>query len=173
MFKLLTTVFLALSLHASDLHFKTFQASFLQTIMDENSKKITYTGRLYIDGESKAFWHYMAPIEKRLYFIHGRLTIIEPDLEQVIMRQIQEDINIFTILKKAKKINEKVYKGHYNAKEYTLHVADGVVEELEYKDNFDNRVSITFENQKVDEKLPKDIFSIIIPKEFDIIREQP
>ena len=163
----------SLLLHASELHFKTFQASFLQTIMDENSKKITYTGKIYIDGESKALWHYEAPIEKKLYFIKKSLTIIEPELEQVIMRQIQENINIYAILKRAKKVDNSTYRGSYNGKSYTLHVNSGVVEDLEYKDNFDNQVVITFENQKVDETLPKDIFSIKIPQDFDIIREQP
>ena len=172
MSKLLLLILTLISLHANSLHFKTFQSSFLQTIMDENSKKITYTGKIYIEGESKALWHYMAPIEKKLYFINKRLTIIEPVLEQIIMREIQEDINIYSILKSAKKVDKRTYKGTYNGKAYILHVQNNVVEDLEYKDNFDNRVVITFENQKVDKTLPKDIFSIKIPEDFDVIREQ-
>jgi len=171
MYKLIATLIFTVSLSANILEFKTFQASFLQTILDDNNKRITYSGDIYINGSDNALWSYNAPVQKALYFSEERLTIIEPELEQAIIKDIENSINIYSILKNAKKMDSSSYKGVFNNKEYILHVEKNEISDIQYKDDFGNRVTISFENQEVDKKLPKDIFKIEIPKEFDTIRE--
>ena len=171
MYKLIATLFISVSLQANIFDFKTFEASFLQTILDDNDKRITYTGNIYVDGAKNALWDYEAPVKKSLYFSNNRLTIIEPELEQAIIKEITDNINIYSILKHAKHVSKNLYKGMFNNKEYLVEVENSVISEIRYKDDFDNSVSISFENQKIDKNLPLGIFKINIPKEYDTIRE--
>ncbi len=171
MYKLIATLFIAVSLQANIFDFKTFEASFLQTILDDNDKRITYTGDIFVNGEQNALWDYKVPVKKSLYFSESRLTIIEPELEQAIIKDITNNINIYTILKNAKHVSKNIYKGMFNNKEYILEVENEVISEIRYKDDFDNSVTISFENQKVNKNLPLNIFKINIPKEYDTIRE--
>lgn len=171
MFRAILWCALSLSSYANSFNFKTFEAEFLQTIVDENAKKITYVGKIYLEGASKALWHYSSPVQKNLYFLDNTLTMVEPELEQAIIKKIDSDINIYKIIQNAQKIDENNYEANVYSKRYQIRTMNNTVEQITYVDDFGNSVSIAFENQKVDQQLAKETFAITIPSEFDIIRQ--
>jgi len=150
---------------------KTFSADFTQQIDDKENKIVTYKGKLFAKKPQTALWKYMKPIQKDVYINNHSVVIIEPDLEQVIMRNIKNDFNFFELLENAKKIGTNKYIAHYNDFEFTLIFNGKDIEKLLYKDNFENLVTITFSNQKYNEKINSSLFQPKIPKEYDVINE--
>ncbi len=149
----------------------TFQAHFTQRIDDGNNKIVTYEGEVYAKKPKLALWRYTKPIKKDVYIQFNKVTVIEPDLEQAIIRTLHDDFDIFTLLNKAKEIKKNVYKSHYKNIEFTLYMDGKKIQKLVYRDNFENLVTITFSNQRYNTKIEESFFQPSIPAEFDVIIE--
>jgi len=164
--------FAVITLASSSLqNIKTYQGSFEQNILNNSGKKVTYTGILYIGGYNKIRWEYQTPIEKSLYILGSDVTIIEPELEQVIVTKLSDQINLLDLLKKAVKLSPNSYISTYNNTKYILTLQDKKLVKIEYKDQIDNQVTIKFSNIKQNIPLSNDIFSFKIPYDFDIIKK--
>lgn len=162
---------LALNLHALTLDIKSFSTDFIQTITDEHNKTITYTGTLDALEPNFALWHYISPVQKSIYINKNRVIIIEPELEQAIIKQIDTNIDILSLLKNATEVSKNRYTTHYNHQEYTIIFSNNdTPEAITYNDTFDNKVKITFNGFKPNSALNKNIFIPKIPKEYDVIR---
>ena len=153
------------------LRFSSFQADFVQQIDDQDNKIVKYYGKIYAKKPKIALWQYTKPIVKNVYINDDAVVIVEPELEQVIMRKIQDDFDIFSLLKEAKKVGKNRYEAHYKDTLFTLYFDGKNIQKLLYKDNFGNLVTITFSNQKYDIKLDQEIFTPKYSKEFDLIME--
>jgi len=150
---------------------KTFSADFIQQIDDKENKIVKYEGHIYAKRPQTAKWVYLKPIRKDVYINDHSVVIIEPELEQVIMRNIKDDFNLFELLQNAKKISENKYIAHYNDFEFTL-IFDGKdIKELSYIDNFENLVTIIFSHQQYNKTIDQSIFEPEIPKGFDVISQ--
>lgn len=170
--KLLSVLLLSLAyLNASINVIDSFEGTFIQTITDEKEKTITYKGSVLATKPQRAIWSYTSPISKDVYVDQNSLTIIEPEIEQVIIKQITSDLNIFELIKKAKKISEGLYEASYMDKKYLIVFKNDLLESISYKDEFDNSVKIVFEDQKQNGKIDPTLFTPKIPANFDIIRE--
>ena len=166
----ITFLTLTIYVFALDINFDSFEADFTQTITDENGKKIVYKGEIKSQKPYKAIWHYKFPIEKIVYIIRRDVSVVEFDMEQVIYKKLNEEIDLFTLLNNAKKINEHLYEVHYNDDLYTLQIEKGIIQNISYTDKFDNKVEISFRSQKTNIKFKNGTFDIVIPKDFDIIQ---
>ncbi len=164
---LLTLTYLSASINVID----SFDATFIQTITDEKDKMITYKGSVLATKPQNALWSYTSPISKDVYVNQDLVTIIEPEIEQVIKKRITSDLNLFELIKKAKKISEGLYEASYMGKKYLIAFKDDLLESISYKDEFDNSVKILFENQKQNKKIDPTLFTPKIPLDFDIIQE--
>lgn len=170
--KLLSVLLLTLScLSASINDIDSFEATFVQTITDEKSKVITYKGNVLATKPQNALWSYQSPISKDVYVQENLVTIIEPEIEQAIIKRISTDLNLFELIKKAKKISEGNYETSYMDKKYHIAFHKNLLESISYKDEFDNNVKILFEKQKQNKKIDPALFTPNIPADFDIIRE--
>lgn len=171
-FKLFLFFTFFLTLHAQNLQeLKTFQSDFKQTIINPSNNEAIYTGTLNIKEPHFIKWHYKTPIEKLVYVKKYTVTIIEPELEQAIITRLNKEINILTLLKTAKKINNNRYESNYNNVKYTLLFKNNLLDTISYKDELENKVDITFSNAKQNQPLSKKIFKFQIPQEYDIIRK--
>ncbi len=170
---LLVLTFLLTMLHAQILeNLQTFQADFTQKIDDKERKVVTYEGKIFADKKlQKAKWSYLKPIQKDVYIQQKLVTVVEPELEQVIIRKIASDFDIFTLLKNAKKIAPNLYETTYKKYTFKLYSNGKNIEKLVYKDDFDNLVTISFSNQKYDEKINPKTFEADVPKSYDLIIE--
>lgn len=163
--------FLLSSLFAFGENIQSFEADFVQTIIDEENKTLKYTGKIYSKRPSFVLWHYEEPVNKKIYIKGKRAIIVEPELEQVVIKNLRSEIDFFTILSKAQKIDNSHYKAHYKDIEFILQEENGVIKALSYTDQLENKVSIIFSSQKQNSTIDDDIFIAKVPTDFDIIKE--
>lgn len=146
---------------------KTFSANFIQTIKSNNST-IKYKGQCFITQDN-ALWNYDFPSKKQIYINKKEAIIIEYDLEQATKTKLDEVPNLNDILKNTKQIDENKLQAEYKNIKYNILLENNLIKQINYKDDLDNEVCIIFSNQKKDEKINDGIFSVKIPKNFDLI----
>lgn len=168
---LLITLLTLTSLYGIGENTVTMQANFTQTITNDKNKTITYSGEMLAKRPNLTKWHYSKPVDKTVYITTSNVTIIEPELEQAIVKQLENSIDILAILAAATKITENEYSAYYHAKQYQIGLENNEIKTIRYKDAFDNVVIITFTKRKLNKKIDDAIFFPTIPKDFDIIQD--
>ena len=169
LFILLITMIYSFGIDISTL--KSYQADFLQTIVNPQGKSLEYKGKIYILYPNLVLWNYKSPIEKDIYIKWDRVTIIEPELEQAIITTMQKQINMIDLFKNAKKVSQNHYETIFQNKLYRLDLDNNIVKSISYDDDLDNKVLIKFTNIKQNQKIKESTFDYIIPFEYDIIRK--
>ncbi len=149
----------------------SFEADFKQIIKDDKDNVITYKGNILASKPQNAMWHYFEPVKKDVYINRFQVTIIEPEIEQVIIREVDSNFDFFKMIKNAKKIKENTFSAMHKGSKFIITTKDGLIESISYTDEFENKVKIVFENQKQNQKINKERFIPLIPDEFDIIRD--
>ena len=148
---------------------KTFSSDFVQSVKNTSGSKVEYKGNIFIDTNSKIAWIYKTPIEKNIYIVDKAVTIIEPQIEQVIFTKHNTQIDLFAIIEKAsqKKSNftQKIDSQNYNIKV----ASSGDIIGIDYLDEFENSVNITFNNVSYNKKIDSSIFNFNIPSNYDIL----
>jgi outer membrane lipoprotein carrier protein len=147
----------------------SIEADFKQTIVDDHNKSIIYTGKLWAKKPAIAHWSYQKPVEKEIYMIFSKITIIEPDLEQVIRKDIGDSIDLIKIIDNSKKISLNHYLANYNGKKYHIFLDKDILKSLHYIDDFGNKTTIDFNNTIQNEDINESNFKIIIPEDYDLI----
>lgn len=160
-----------ISLNADMTELFDFQANFEQSIVDEQGKKVLYKGNVKAMQPSYAVWNYNNPIKKRVYVLSDKVVIIEPALEQAIIKRIHSNLDFFSLLKKAKKITEELYEADFENTKYFIKVKKLKIISITYTDEFENKVQIVFKDQKENIKIDTESFNPKIPKDFDIIED--
>ncbi len=168
---ILLTFLLAFRIFASDIDISSFKADFTQSITDDKNKTITYKGNVIASNTQDALWNYKTPVVKSVYLNGSKVTIIEPELEQVIIKYIKSNFNFFNMIKNAKKINNNTYIATFNDAKFTIKTEDKKIKSISYLDEFENKVVITFSNQQQNININKDIFIPHYSINFDIVRD--
>lgn len=165
-------ILLGTSLHllAFPIALETLQARFTQTITDEHNQSVVYEGTLKAVKPSIAHWSYSKPIRKEIYIHADRVAIVEPELEQAIVREIGEDIDIFSILHNAKQRSSTHYEAEFNERSYHIYLTSDTLSEIRYVDDFANTTRIVFTNVIHNAPLDPSTLEAVIPKGFDLIR---
>ena len=164
---LLTTFTLATS---SVLNMNSFEADFNQIITDDKGKELSYSGHIVASKPQFALWTYKKPVEKNVYITPHQVTVVEPEIEQAIIREISSNFDFFKMMKKAKKVTKNIYKATLNESKYTIMIEKSMIKSISYLDEFENKVNIIFDNQTKNRVISEDIFRANIPVEYDIIR---
>jgi len=165
------TLFSYMTLFALGEEIKTMQADFVQTITDDKNSTLTYYGELTAKRPNLARWHYSRPIEKTVYITTSQVTIVEPELEQAIIKHLSNSIDILAILASAKKVKDTHYTAYYDDKEYHITLKKKHITTLYYYDAFDNKVEIHFSKQKINHTVDNSTFQADIPQDYDIIED--
>jgi len=160
-----------IALFASLEEITSFEADFTQSITDEKNKTINYNGHIVASKPQNARWSYFKPVKKEVYINNFDVTIVEPEIEQVIIRKIESNFDFFKMISNAKKIEENKYLAHYKDSNFTIIKKGALIESISYLDEFENRVKIIFKNQKQNQKINETVFRPFFPLEFDIIRD--
>jgi len=173
--KLFISIFLFFSLFISKLfalpNIKTYEASFTQSIINNSGKEVLYNGQIHIKQPALVLWKYNDPIDKFVYIKNDKVTIIEPELEQAIITKLDKEINLLNLLKNAKEISKDKYESTLYNTQYILTISNDQLTQINYTDEIDNKVKISFENIQQNHKLSKNKFEFMIPFEYDIIRK--
>lgn len=149
----------------------SFEADFTQVITDDKNKELYYKGHLIASKPQNAKWTYTTPINKIIYINRYKAIVVEPEIEQVIKRDIGSSFDFFEIINNAKKIDTNLYFAKYNNTSFTLKVENNILISISYLDQFENSVKIVFENQNQNQKIDRNIFIPIYPLDFDIIED--
>ena len=170
--KLFITFLLTCSvLIAGAFDFNTISSEFKQTITNEENSKIVYKGSFYATTKAKALWVYKSPIDKKIYFSQNQVVIVEPELEQVIITNLQNTPNLTEILKSAKNVDGDTYETTYEDTKYVIHVKNEKIERISYSDKLENRVTIELFNQTINTFLDDSLFRATIPNGFDVVTQ--
>ncbi|HEY9203654.1 LolA-like outer membrane lipoprotein chaperone [Sulfurimonas sp.] len=171
--KLLLTSLITMQLFASTAleEVTSFEADFSQSITDEKEKVLIYNGHIVALKPQNARWSYIKPIKKDVFINDFEVTIIEPEIEQVIIKRLESNFDFFKIISNAKKIDQNTYVAYYRDTKFTIVKKNALIESISYLDEFENRVKITFENQKQNHEIEKSVFIPKYSMEFDIIKD--
>jgi outer membrane lipoprotein carrier protein len=160
------------TLSFSDLiELSSFEANFVQTITDEKGKVLSYSGTLQALKPQFALWNYKKPVEKRVYIQNKRVSIVEPELEQVIIRRISSDFDFFALMSNAKKLDKEHYVAKFEDSDIFIELKGSKVLSLSYKDKFDNDVKILFSEQQQNIEISPTLFEASYPNDYDIITD--
>jgi len=169
--KIVLSLFLSLQVFASLNDITSFDADFIQQITDDKNKILTYKGHIVASKPQNALWNYTSPIEKSVYITRFEITIVEPEIEQVIIRKVSSDFDFFKMVKNAKKIKDGMYRANYKDTLFTINTQHDMIVSISYLDNFENIVKITFTNQKQNKKIKKEVYRAKFPLDYDIVRD--
>ncbi len=149
----------------------SFSADFNQSIKDEHNKTITYEGSVITKRPNFALWHYKKPVNKKIYVYHDVVTVIEPEMEQAIIKRVTDNIDIFTIINNAAKIDANHAEAHYNDQKFLLTFNNNhLLSSIFYRDELDNKVTINFSKQRSNLEINSTLFKATIPQSYDIIK---
>lgn len=149
----------------------SFEADFTQSVTDDKKKVLKYNGNVIASKPQNAVWKYTNPVNKEVYINARNVTIIEPDIEQVITKRIESNFDFFNMMKSAKEIKKDTYLAMYNNSKFTIKTEAGLIKSISYLDEFENSVEVLFENQKQNRDIKQKLFIPIIPIDFDVIRD--
>lgn len=149
---------------------KSYEAEFIQKITNVSGKTIDYKGEVFIKNSGKVLWKYATPVIKNVYLIDDLAIIDEPELEQAIYTRLEKSIDIIKLIKNAKKIDNKTYEATLYEVKYKISVDDSVIKAISYSDELENKIVISFEKIKQNQKIDDKIFVFFPPNYYDIIR---
>jgi len=150
---------------------RTLSADFTQQITDDTNKTITYEGHLDAARPDMARWEYDTPVQKSVFVVGHKVTIVEPELEQAIVKTFRDEIDLFKILAKAQKLDDETYLATHKSQQFLIKIKDDVPMAISYKDAFENRIRILFSHQKLNRAIPDETFTPVIPEEYDVLSE--
>lgn len=168
---LLMMQLMALLLFANIEDINSFEADFKQDVVNEKGDLLSYTGHIQALKPQFAFWDYVAPVQKEIYVSAYKVVIIEPEIEQAIIRVIQNDFDFFSMMHQAKKIDKNTYSAVFKESQFTIKLKDSKIESISYQDEFENSVKISFTKQKQNGEINKKLFIPKIPLDYDVIRD--
>jgi len=148
----------------------TFEADFIQTIINDKNSTLRYSGHLYAKRPNLGRWNYTKPIQKELYINGNHIVIVDDELEQATQKYIDSDFNILELLQHAKQISDTLFKSEYKQRDFLITIKDNIIESIAYSDDFDNSVVVDFEAQQMNQPLKDTLFLPKIPKSYDIIK---
>ncbi len=149
----------------------SFEADFTQSVTDEKKKVLSYSGHIIASKPQNALWKYNTPVKKEIYINAFNVTVIEPEIEQVIIRKLESNFDLFNMIKNAKQIDKNTYKAFYKDSEFIITTKNDMIESISYLDEFENSVKIVFTHQKQNEVIDPEVFMPKIPIDFDVIRD--
>lgn len=163
---------LGTTLFAAPKDLNSFNSRFEQSITDDNGKTIRYAGELWATKPQNALWVYQKPIQKSVYVNAKEVTVVEPQIEQVTLRSLDNDIDFLQIIQKAKRIDDEHYSASVKGQTYAITFKNDLLSSIAYTDSFDNKVLIRFLNPSQNKPIDASRFKAMIPKDYDIIKAQ-
>jgi outer membrane lipoprotein carrier protein len=173
--------------------FKTLQANFVQTLINENGEELERTeGILYLQQPGKLHWEYKTPYAQKVISNGDVLWVFDEDLEQLTIREMGDAID---------QTPAGIILGKNDIAEHFIQVNMGVIEsydwieltpknlEAQYKnirlgfegsrlgmmiivDNLGQTTRIDFSDVKKNTELSSALFEFEIPDNVDVIDER-
>lgn len=168
--KIIIGLFLGILAWGSEIKIiQTFEADFTQKLIAQDNSEIVYQGKIFAQSPDNVLWQYQKPIPKEVYIHSNEVIIYEPKLQQAIFSSLQEKLDIFALVNKAKKIKDNLYQAEVLEQKYNLIINEGILEKITFIDALENKVIIQFDKIQINKPLKKELF-VFEPKEgIDLI----
>lgn len=153
----------------SNIH--SFKANFTQSVTDDKNATLSYSGTVQAQKPQNALWKYKEPIKKDVFINMYKVIVIEPEIEQVVVKQTQSSFDFFMMVKNATQLEENLYEARYKDAKFFIKTKKDIIESISYKDEFENNVLISFENQEQNIEIDENTFIAEFPEGFDIVRD--
>lgn len=148
---------------------KSLESSFKQEIKGERGAvSAIYSGKLYA-ANNKVKWEYIKPLKKEVYLEKNTAYVYEPDIKQVTIGTLNENVDFINILKQVKKIKDNIYQTKIGDITYTLQIKDSKPYSLTYIDTLENNVYIVFSDVNMNAKIDESIFIFQPPDDVEYI----
>lgn len=167
----LFSTLIAASIFAAPININSFNSRFEQSIIDDNGKTIRYSGELWAAKPQSALWVYQKPIQKSVYVNAQKVTVIEPQIEQVTLRTLDNEIDFLQIIQKAKRLDDEHYAATIKGQTYNILFKNDTLNTISYTDGYDNRVTIKFLSPLQNKAIEASRFKPTIPQSFDVIKD--
>ena len=150
---------------------ESFSAEFVQTVTNEQKKKIVYRGKIDFSSPDRLKWHYRTPSKKEVCTDGKKIVVVDHDLEQVSSYVMDKGLDLAAILKNAKPHRKSVYIAKYSGRYYTIQInSRKELSRIAYKDDLDNTVLIIFSKMHYGRKpLPESRTQCSYPDSYDRI----
>ncbi len=168
---------------------KNIQAEFTQTALNESGKAIqTSHGYFYLQQPGKFRWNYTVPYSQEIVSNNGKVWFYDADLEQVIIKKIDQSIGDTPALLLSGSIDLKEKytmstqeikngvlwlklspKNHGSSFKYILvGLKNKILYGMELSDNFGQLTRIIFSNMTFPKTFAPRLFEFIAPEGTDI-----
>lgn len=164
------SILIATSLFSAPKDLGSFNSKFEQTIIDDSGKTIRYSGELWASKPQSALWVYQKPIQKSVYVNGQKITVIEPQIEQVTLRTLDNEIDFLQIIQKAKRLDDEHYTATVKGQTYSIFFKNDLLSSISYTDGYDNRVTIKFLTPMQNKAIEPSRFKPTIPADYDVIK---
>jgi len=152
------------------LNIDSFQANFQQSITNDKGNRLEYKGYIKAAKPQYALWSYTTPVTKDIFINSQQVIIIEPEIEQVVIKKINSNFDFFALIKNAVQVDNNIYKATFQEVTYSITIKASKIESISYKNELENRVVIKFSNQIQNKNIDTNVFTPNIPTDYDIIR---
>ena len=168
---------------------KNIQANFTQTSLDEAGRAMqTSHGIFYLQQPGKFRWNYEKPYAQQIVSKQGKVWFYDADLEQVIIKKIDQSIGDTPALLLSGSVNlsEKYTISSQGLKQGLLwiklvpkstqssfkHILVGLKNDvlygMELSDNFGQLTQIIFSDVKMPDSLEPGLFDFVAPEGTDV-----
>jgi len=173
---------------------QSYQALFIQYVTDQRGARIQETaGYIQAKRPNLFFWETQPPLAQQIVADGKEIWIFDPDLEQVTVKQLGDDIqNTPALLLSGDVQNlQQAYEiSHQQAAETTdqfmlvpkgndslfdqlrLTFEHGVLTEMRLMDSLGQRTVISFSKIETNPNIPDSTFRFQVPEGVDVFREQ-
>lgn len=148
----------------------TLKMNFKQSITYDSGKKTTYSGIIHIKKPHFIKWEYIYPMKRNIYIKKQKVTLDEPELEQVSYLKIEKKLELFKIFKQARKISKHNYIAKAQGKEYKINYQTRLINKITFKDELENDVRMVFTKHRKNITYKNGFFTFSPPSHYDILK---
>ena len=171
---------------------KTITANFSQLTLDGSGTQLQETkGEMSVQRPGLFYWHTEAPQEQTMISDGQKVTLWDPDLEQVTIKKLDQRLTQTPALllsgdvskisesfdissKQAGEVMEFILKPKTKDTLFdslNLSFRNGMINNMRLVDSVGQRTDILFSGVKANEPIPASKFKFVIPKGADVIQE--
>lgn len=174
--------------------YRTYQADFIQILVNEGGDKVQESsGSLKAKRPGLFYWEQTPPLTQFIVSNGEKVTVYDPDLEQVTIHSLDDRIATTPALLLSGEVEhlEETYKVTRQASggdqqvfvlepksqdslfvSLQLRFTNGVLDEMRLNDSLSQLSILSFDNIRLNETVPDSAFVLKYPDSVDVIRDE-
>lgn len=173
--------------------YRTYQADFIQILVNEGGDKVQETtGSLKAKRPGLFYWEQDAPLSQFIVSNGEKVTVYDPDLEQVTIHSLDDRISTtpalllsgevahlaetYTVTRQASDGEQQVFVLEPKSQDslfisLQLRFTNGVLNEMRLNDSLSQLSILSFDDIQLNESVPDSAFVLEYPDSVDVIQD--